>query len=75
MNRKEFRLTGSWMSYSSPFPGDEWTLTAHFFKTGDLKYHDSMIFRKFPMREIKNAFELFKDPKSIGGKIMLYNEF
>ena len=74
MNRKEFRLTGSWMSYSSPFPGDEWTLTAHFFKTGDLKYHDSMIFRKFPMREIKNAFELFKDPKSIGGKIMLYNE-
>lgn len=21
MNRKEFRLTGSWMSYSAPFPG------------------------------------------------------
>ena len=21
MNRKEFKLTGSWMSYSAPFPG------------------------------------------------------
>ena len=24
MNRKEFTLTGSWMSYSAPFPGQEW---------------------------------------------------
>ena len=22
MNRKEFTLTGSWMSYSAPFPGE-----------------------------------------------------
>ena len=34
MNRKEFKLTGSWMSYSSPFPGKEWDLTAHYFATG-----------------------------------------
>ena len=27
MNRKEFHLTGSWMSYSAPFPGKEWELT------------------------------------------------
>ena len=36
MNRKEFKLTGSWMSYSAPFPGEEWTLTAHYFSTGQL---------------------------------------
>ena len=29
MNRKEFNLTGSWMSYSAPFPGHEWELTSH----------------------------------------------
>ena len=33
MNRKEFILTGSWMSYSAPFPGHEWELVAHYFKT------------------------------------------
>ncbi len=74
MNRKEFRLTGSWMSYSAPFPGDEWRLTAHFFETGQLKFHESMIFRKFPMKDIAKAFELFKTPSAVGGKIMLYNE-
>lgn len=30
MNRKEFRLTASWMSYSAPYPGREWPLVAHF---------------------------------------------
>lgn len=42
MNRKEFLLTGSWMSYSAPFPGKEWELTAHYFATGQLKFDDSM---------------------------------
>ena len=37
MNRKEFILTGSWMSYSAPFPGDEWELTAHYFKNWRIK--------------------------------------
>jgi L-iditol 2-dehydrogenase len=38
INRKEFTLTGSWMSYSAPFPGDEWELTAHYFGTGYVPY-------------------------------------
>ena len=37
MNRKEFSLTGSWMSYSAPFPGKEWELVAYYFKTGQLR--------------------------------------
>jgi L-iditol 2-dehydrogenase len=40
MNRKEFKLTGSWMSYSAPFPGKEWELVAHYFATGQLKFDD-----------------------------------
>lgn len=74
MNRKEFKLTGSWMSYSAPFPGNEWTLTAHYFATGQLKYDERLIFKKFHMSEIDKAFELYKDPKSVSGKIMLYND-
>ena len=46
MNRKEFKLTGSWMSYSSPFPGKEWELTAHYFATGQLKFDPGFIYKK-----------------------------
>jgi L-iditol 2-dehydrogenase len=72
MNRKEFNLTGSWMSYSAPFPGDEWTLTAHFFKTGQLKYDESFIYKKFPMSEISAAFDCF-NKGGVAGRILLYN--
>lgn len=74
MNRKEFELTGSWMSYSAPFPGEEWSLTAHYFKTGELKFDPSLIFKKFPLSEAGKAFELFKTPGSVHGKILLMNE-
>lgn len=74
MNRKEFILTGSWMSYSSPFPGDEWELTAHYFKTGELKFEDELVFKKFELKDIKEAFMMFKNPKSVGGKILICND-
>lgn len=74
MNRKEFLLTGSWMSYSAPFPGKEWELTAHYFATGQLKFDHELIFRTFPMSEAAEAFALFKNPRQVHGKIMLVNE-
>lgn len=74
MNRKEFKLTGSWMSYSAPFPGEEWELTAHFFKTGQLRFDEGLIFKKMPMSDIAKAFEMYKTPGAVGGKILLYNE-
>jgi L-iditol 2-dehydrogenase len=74
MNRKEFRLTGSWMSYSAAFPGKEWELTAHYFSTGALKFDDSFIFRKIPLENIKEGFDMFKTPGSVKGKILVVNE-
>jgi len=74
MNRKEFRLTGSWMSYSAPFPGEEWTLTAHYFKTGQLKFDEDLIFRKFDLRDVDKAFDLYKTPGAVKGKILLIPE-
>lgn len=74
MNRKEFTLTGSWMSYSSPFPGEEWKLTAHYFASGDLIYDEAMIGKILPLSEVADAFDLFKTPGLVKGKILLDSE-
>lgn len=60
INRKEFTLTGSWMSYSAPFPGEEWKLAAHFMGTGELKVEDSFIYKIVPLTQIADAFEEFR---------------
>lgn len=73
MNRREFTLTGSWMSYSAPFPGKEWELTAHYFSTGAMKFDPSFIFRSYPMEQVSEAFMMYKNPRDVHGKIMLVN--
>lgn len=75
MNRKEFKLTGSWMSYSAPFPGKEWSLTAHYFASGQLKFDPAFIYRKMPMSQAQEAFQLYKTPGLVKGKILLVNEW
>ena len=74
MNRKEFTLTGSWMSYSAPFPGEEWALTAHYFKTGELKFDESLIFKKVPLKDIASAFEMYKTQGTVKGKLLIDSE-
>ncbi|MEF9916705.1 MAG: galactitol-1-phosphate 5-dehydrogenase [Lachnospiraceae bacterium] len=74
MNRKEFKLTGSWMSYSAPYPGKEWELTAHYFATGELKFDDGFIFKQMPMSKAQEAFDMYKTPGLVKGKILLINE-
>lgn len=74
MNRKEFKLTGSWMSYSAPFPGKEWELTAHYFATGQLKFDPGFIYKKLPMSQAQEAFQMFKTPGLVQGKLLLVNE-
>lgn len=74
LNRKEFRLTGTWMSYSAPFPGKEWELTAHYFGTGNLKLDDSMIFARVPLSECTRAAAMFQTPGLVRGKVLLVND-
>ncbi|CAM4091702.1 galactitol-1-phosphate 5-dehydrogenase [Paenibacillus alkaliterrae] len=73
LNRKEFTLTGSWMSYSAPFPGNEWELTLHFLKLGRLNFK-ALIDRTFPLDNINEAFDLYRKPGSVKGKIMMLND-
>ncbi|MDR0929024.1 MAG: galactitol-1-phosphate 5-dehydrogenase [Oscillospiraceae bacterium] len=71
MNRREFYLTGSWMSYSAPFPGDEWTLTAEAFASGRLRFDPSFIFKQVPLSQAQAMFDLYKTPGAVKGKIIL----
>ncbi len=73
MNRKEFKLTGSWMSYSAPFPGKEWTMTAEYYASGKLKFDEGLIGERIPMSEAQEAFQKFKTPGAVKGKILLVN--
>ncbi|MDR1600120.1 MAG: galactitol-1-phosphate 5-dehydrogenase [Oscillospiraceae bacterium] len=70
MNRKEFRLTGSWMGYSAPFPGREWGLTARAFADGRLRFDPAMVAAETPLSDAGKAFELFKEPGAVRGRIM-----
>lgn len=74
INRKEMHITGSWMSYSAPFPGHEWDLTAHYFANGALKVDESFIDRVVGLSKIADAFDLFKVPGEVRGKILIDSE-
>ena len=74
MNRKEFRLTGSWMSYSAPFPGKEWTMTAEYYADGRLKFDEAFIGGRYLMEHTQDAFLLFETPGAVSGKILWMTE-
>jgi L-iditol 2-dehydrogenase len=74
INRKEVWIRGCWQSYSLPFPGVCWDMTARAFGDGSLKADESFIFRKYPLSAAAEAFELFKDPSQVHGKVLLIND-
>ena len=56
------------------FQEKEWILTAHYFKTGQLKFEDSLIFKKIPLSRIDEASEMYKTPGTVKGKILIDSE-
>ncbi|MHC1771589.1 MAG: galactitol-1-phosphate 5-dehydrogenase [Flexilinea sp.] len=75
LNRKEFRLTGSWMSYSAPFPGKEWQMTAEYYASGKLKFDEGFVGGRMPMKEAQEAFMRYKKPGTVNGRVLLMNDF
>ena len=71
INRKECILTGSWMSYSAPFPGHEWTLTAEAYRSGMLKYDEGLVFATYPLSKIDEAFDAYRTPGAVKGKVLI----
>ncbi|CAA7600915.1 Alcohol dehydrogenase GroES-like domain protein [Acididesulfobacillus acetoxydans] len=70
INRKELTVRGSWMSYSAPFPGQEWRLAGHFFQKGKIQCQ-GLIDRIVPLSEINAAFRDLQIPGEVKGKILL----
>jgi len=71
INRKELTVTGTWMSYSNPFPGDEWTETAEHYAKGDLVLVPEMLHKTFPLEDVRKAFDEYKTPGNVKGRIIL----
>lgn len=67
--RSELFVTGSWMSYSAPFPGSEWTAAAEYLAAGKIKA-DALITHKFPLSEGIKAFKTLTDRNSGAIKVM-----
>ena len=74
LNRKELKLIGSWMSYSAPFPGREWTETERFFSDGSLKFDEGIFYAKYPMSKAQDAFNNFREKGKVKGRILLVND-
>lgn len=74
MNRKEFRLTGSWMSGNAPYPGDEWTLTSHYFANGQLRFDEQMLHCRVPLSQPEQVCQVLRDRSKVKGRIMFINE-
>ena len=64
INRKELWVTGTWMSYSNPFPGEEWQQTAQAIKDRKLILTDDFFAGEFALDDINAAFEHIKNGKN-----------
>lgn len=72
INRKELSITGSWMSYSEPWPGDEWRKTIEHTLIGDLVIDENLIHKQHALKDIKQVFKIFEDiPSSIKGRVII----
>lgn len=71
VNRKELSVTGSWMSYSKPWPGSEWSEAARLFDEGKLQILPGMIDSVHSLDEIREAFDLFAGGDSPTGRVLV----
>ena len=68
INRKECYITGSWMSYSYPFPGEEWVKAVSYLEQGIVKIYDSMINSKTYIEDAESVFNSYKNNGTVKGR-------
>ena len=74
MNRKEFYLTGSWMSYSGEFPGTEWKDAVVFLEKGCVKVYPEIIHRKVRLVDSADIFDDYKNGGTVAGRNLIVME-
>lgn len=71
MMRKELQIRGCFMSYSTPFPGSEWTESLEAVLNGGLDM-EAMISHRFPLSEAPSVFESIGSQALSHRKIIFY---
>lgn len=67
--RGELEITGSWMSYSAPYPGYEWETAIWYLKEGKVKVRD-MITHQFRLKDGIKAFQTMRNTEIESVKVM-----
>ena len=70
----EVILVGELMSFSAPFPGDEWFSTIEAFGAGKIELNKGPIAHRFGLSEIDAVRRLLDSPERVKGKIMFLND-
>ena len=71
LNRKELTVRGTWMSYSAPWPGIEWTKVCDLFASGTLRIVEEMIDEVYSLDHTQEALQRFAVPGGVHGKILI----
>lgn len=58
------------MSYSAPFPGNEWIAAAEYLQTGKVKV-DEIITHKIPLSDGIKAFDILLNKKIMHSKLCI----
>lgn len=68
--RREITITGSWNSYSAPFPGREWFAVLRFIEQGSLKI-SPFITHQFPLKKAPEVIHDMSERKFTYNKVIL----
>ncbi|HNX52249.1 MAG TPA: galactitol-1-phosphate 5-dehydrogenase [Pontiellaceae bacterium] len=71
ISRKELHVVGSWMNYSAPFPGTEWSTAAWMMSAGLIKV-DALQTHTFPIEKIQQAYDVIYTNKELWAKVMIH---
>ncbi len=71
INRKELTVTGSWMSYSAPWPGVEWSKASELFAAGTMRIAEEMVDTVYPLAQTQEALQRFAAGGAVRGKILI----
>lgn len=69
--RNEIHVNGSWNSFSSPFPGKEWTYSIDMMSENKIKTNP-IVSHRYQLNETPSVFEKLKNKEIMFNKILIF---
>jgi len=69
--RNEIHVNGSWNSFSSPFPGKEWTFSIKMMSKNKIKTNP-IVSHRYELSETPSVFEKLKNKELMFNKILIF---